>query len=70
VGPISQRVRERGRLVVVGTRTDDGDKCSLLVVSELGGQWCLYPHGAAQLGVRMPTAEAERVARFLLGGAR
>lgn len=61
-----QRENERGRLVAVGKRTDDDTTCTLLAVLETGGNWCLYPHGAGQLGVRLPRSEAERIARAIL----
>ncbi|HEY2763562.1 MAG TPA: hypothetical protein VGJ13_06045 [Pseudonocardiaceae bacterium] len=66
---VMQRENERARLTATGTRTDDDTKCTLLAVSEVGGRWCLYPHGARTLGVRLPKAEAERIARAILGEA-
>ncbi|MCA1707047.1 MAG: hypothetical protein LC808_28785 [Actinobacteria bacterium] len=47
----------------------DGDQCSLLAVCEVGGTWCLYPHGGNKFGVRLPKDEAERIARAILGQA-
>lgn len=64
---VSQRKNERSRMVAVGKRTDDGSQCSLLAVSETGGAWALYPHGADKLGVRLPKDEAQRLARTILG---
>ena len=61
-----QRQNERSRMTVVGKRTDDGDQCTLLAVHEIRGHWCLYPHGAAQLGVRLAGEEAARLARAIL----
>lgn len=66
---VMQRENERARLTATGTRTDDGEQCTLLAVLETGGNWCLYPHGAGQLGVRLPKSEAERIARAILGEA-
>lgn len=66
---IMQRQNERGRVVVDGKRTDDGERCSLLVVREVGGTCALYPHGAIQLGVRLTGDAAAAVAEFLSGGA-
>lgn len=63
---IMQRENERERLTVNGKRTDDGTKCTLLVVSETGGVWALYLHGAAQLGVRIAKADANKVAQAIL----
>ncbi|MGH3619929.1 MAG: hypothetical protein ACRDQV_18215, partial [Pseudonocardiaceae bacterium] len=63
---VMQRENELGRMVLVGKRTDDGARCSMLAVRETGQTWALYPHGAGQLGV--PVAEAARLARAILGG--
>jgi hypothetical protein len=68
VDTIIQRENERGRLTVEGKRTDDGDRCSLLLVQETGGMWALYLHGAAQLGVRVTEEVAAQLARVILGG--
>ena len=57
---------ERDRLVVVGRRTDDNDRCELLLVAEVGGSFALYPHGAAQLGVRLAESGAVTVAKAIL----
>jgi hypothetical protein len=66
----SQRGHERGRMTAAGKRTDDGNTCTLLVVHETGGHWCLYPHGWGKFGVRLPKDEAARVAQAILDGAR
>lgn len=65
-----QRENERSRVVVDGRRTDDGDRCSLVVVHKVGGTGALYPHGAHQLGVRLSKAEAVKAAQAILDGAR
>lgn len=65
---IMQRENERGRLVVPGRRTDDGSRCDLLVVHEVGGTWALYPHGASRFGVRLAAVDADAVQTFLAGG--
>jgi hypothetical protein len=65
-----QRENERGRVVAEGRRTDDGQRCSLVVVREVGGMFAVYPHGADQLGVRVPDSEARRVAQAILDGVR
>lgn len=65
-----QRDNERRRLTVPGTRTDNGDHCTLLLVQENGGTWALYPHGATQLGVRVALAAALTMARAIQGDAR
>lgn len=64
--PVFQLRGERGRVVVTGLRTDDGSRCELLVVADLGGSFAFYPHGATQLGVRVEQATAVRVARAIL----
>jgi len=66
---ITQLKDERSRTVVDGHRTDDGDQCTLVVVREVGGTWALYPHGWGRFGVRLPQAEALKVARAILAGA-
>lgn len=67
--PVKQHKDERDRVVVDGRRTDDGDTCTLVVVREFGGTWVLYPHGDAKLGVRLPRAEALKMAQAILDGA-
>lgn len=64
---VMQRENEHGRVVLDGRRTDDNDRCELLLVSEVGRTWALYPHGAWKLGVRVPHAEAVRLAHAILG---
>ncbi|MGH3794356.1 MAG: hypothetical protein ACRDSP_05655 [Pseudonocardiaceae bacterium] len=66
---IMQRENERSRMVAMGKRADDGQVCTLLLVGETGGGWCIYPHGVGTLGVRVPATEAQRLARAILGGA-
>ena len=61
-----QREHERRRLAVDGKRTDTGERCTLVVIGEVGGTWAFYPHGAAQLGARLSGEEAARVARAIL----
>lgn len=61
---------ERSRTVVDGRRIDDGDLCTLVAVHETGGTWALYLHGWGKFGVRLPQAEAIRMARAILDGAR
>ncbi len=61
-----QRENERRRLTVNGKRTDDGARCTLLLVHEIAETWAFYPHGAAQFGVRLTKPEAVTVARAIL----
>jgi hypothetical protein len=61
-----QRENERYRVAIEGLRTDDGSRCTFLAVHETSGAWALYPHGAAQFGVRLTgPAAAELVAAML-----
>ena len=62
VPAVMQRENELGRLIVAGKRTDNGEKCTLIAVREISGTWALYPHGAAQLGVRIAQPAAETLA--------
>ncbi|MGH3916801.1 MAG: hypothetical protein ACRDTC_25840 [Pseudonocardiaceae bacterium] len=64
--PIFQLHGERSRVVVTGVRTDDGDRCELVVITDTGGSVAIYPHGATQWGVRVEQATAVRVARAIL----
>ncbi|MGH3913630.1 MAG: hypothetical protein ACRDTC_09485 [Pseudonocardiaceae bacterium] len=68
VPPVMQRDNERSRIAVDGRRTHDGDLCTLIAVHEVGGSWALFPHGDAQLGVRLAGVDAVRVARAILDG--
>ncbi len=64
---IMQRDNEISRVVVDGRRTDDGDRCTLVVIQErYGGTWALYPHGWGTFGVRLETSAAVKVARAIL----
>ncbi len=66
---MTTREKERSRVVVDGKRTDNAERCTLVVVHEIGGTWAWYPHGAAQLGVRLPQADAVRMAQKILDDA-
>lgn len=68
VWPLTTEEKERSRLVVAGQRADDGDRCTVVVIHERTGYWGLYPHGFAKFGVRLPRAEAVRMARAILDG--
>ena len=67
---VMQRDNERGRVVVVGRRTDDNTRCALVVIHELGGTWSLYPHGVKQFGVRITKADAITMAQAILGSVQ
>lgn len=68
---VMRRHNERSRVVVDGRRTDDGQLCTLVVVPEVAGDCvAFYPHGVAQLGVRLTRANAVAVAQTILAGAQ
>lgn len=67
--PLTTREKECSRVVADGEHTDTGERCTV-VVAEVGGTWAWYPHRAAQLGVRLPRAEAVKIAQTILDGAR
>ncbi len=48
--PEMQHEIEHSRMTADGKRTDDGAKCTLLVVHEVGGSWVMYPHGWGSSG--------------------
>ncbi|MGH4023790.1 MAG: hypothetical protein ACRDRV_04310 [Pseudonocardiaceae bacterium] len=63
---VMQRDNERRRVVVDGRRTDDGTRCALVVIHERNGNWALYPHGADQLGVRIPGKDVLALGRIIV----
>lgn len=64
---VMQRDNEISRVVVEGRRTDDGDRCTLIVVQErYGGGWAFYPHGWGTFGVRLARSAAAKVAQTIL----
>lgn len=66
---ISQRDNEQSRVVVKGSRTDDGSQCTVVLIQEPTGHWGIYPHGFDKFGVRLPQAEAVKAAQAMLDGA-
>lgn len=66
---VMQRENEISRVVLDGRRTDDGERCSVIAIRELGGTWALYPHGANKLGIRLRNDEAATLARAILPAA-
>lgn len=66
--PLMTQEKERFRVVVAGQRADDGDRCTVVVIHERSGYWGVYPHGFATFGVRLPRAEAVKVAQAILDG--
>ena len=57
---------ETARVVVDGYSTEDGGRCSLVVIQESSGTWSFYPYGVAKLGVRVNIAGARTVADTIL----
>jgi len=67
--PVMQRDDgERDRVVVVGKRTDDGSRCTVVVLRGIDRRWALYPHGASELGVWLSRDAAVTVAETILAG--
>lgn len=63
----SQRAAERRRFNVSGWATGvETGRCTLLVIEETSGTYCLYPHGWPRFGVRLDAEEAEALARQIL----
>ena len=56
--------RERGRLAVQGRCTDDGSKCTLLLVHELDGSWTF--HGLGAPGVTLSKADTVALVESIL----
>ena len=67
--PLTTQEKEHSRLVVDGQRADDGDRCTVVVIHERTGYWGVYPHGFSKFGVRLPRAEAVRMAQKILDDA-
>ena len=67
---VMQRENERSRVVVEGRRTDDGARCSLIMIHESGGTWALYPHGWDKFGVRLTKANADIVVQAILDSSQ
>lgn len=63
--PDGQLDGEHSRTTLDGRRTDDSTRYTLLVISEIGGTWALYPHGVDQLGVRLSKSEATTLAQVI-----
>ena len=68
VPDIQHQQRERGRLHTHGRRTDDGSRCTLLVIHELDGSWLL--HGLGAPGVKVSATDMVTLAEAILERAR
>ena len=63
--PETQHQRtERGRVTVLGRRTDSGERCTLLVINELDGSWSF--HGLGAPGVKLSKADTVALAESIL----
>jgi hypothetical protein len=60
--------RECGRVHAQGRRTDDGSRCTLLVIHEADSSWAI--HGLGAPGVRLSKAEMIALAEKILARAR
>ena len=60
--------RERGRLTAHGRRTDDGSRCTLLVIHELDSSWSF--HGLGAPGVKLSQADMVTLAEQILERCR
>jgi hypothetical protein len=56
--------RERGRMVAPDKSSDDGSRCSLLVVHENDGSWSFHALGVP--GVKISQSDAAALARGIL----
>ena len=65
---VMQRENEYSRIAVDGRLVNGGALCTFLVIHERSRNWAFYPHGAGQLGLWLPEANALAVARFILAG--
>lgn len=65
---IMQRENEYSRIAVDGRLINGGGLCTFLVIHEHSRNWAIYPHGAGQLGLWLPEANAVTVARAILIG--
>ena len=61
--------RERDRVIALGRRTDNDERCTLLVVSEADGSWSFYGLGASA-GVKLGRADTVALVESILARAR
>jgi hypothetical protein len=59
------RSRGRGRLVVLGRRTDNDKRCTLLVVNEADGSWSFHALGASA-GVKLGKTDTLALIELIL----
>jgi hypothetical protein len=60
-----QRDNEHNRTMIAGRRTNDGTRCLLLIIHEVGGALALYPHGRDEFGVRLTWTNVDALARAI-----
>lgn len=66
--PETHYQRERGRVLAHGRTTDDGSRCTLIVIHELDRSWSV--HGLGAPGVKVPAADMVTLAEAILERAR
>ena len=66
---IMQTCQERSTISARGKTTGDDDRCTSVLMNEVGGTWAWYPYGWGKFGVRLPQEEAVKIARAILDGA-
>jgi hypothetical protein len=59
------RDRERDRLIALGRRTDNENRCTLLVVNEADGSWSFHGLGAS-VGVKLGKADTVALVELIL----
>jgi hypothetical protein len=59
------RPNGRGRLVALGRRSDNGERCTLLVVNEADGSWSFHGLGASA-GVKLGQADTLALVELIL----
>lgn len=62
--PVTKWRTELGRVTAQGRRTDDGSRCTLLVINEADGSWSF--HGLGAPGVKLSKADATRLAQDIV----
>ena len=63
------RSRERDRVIALGRRTDNDERCTLLVVNEADGSWSFYGLGASA-GVELGRAGTVALVESILARVR
>jgi hypothetical protein len=59
------RHREHDRLIALGRRSDNGERCTLLVINEADGSWSFHGLGASA-GVKLGKADTVALVESIL----